>query len=344
MSQSFLLLGIENPLLDISAPVKPALLAKYKLKPNDAILAETEHKELYEELVRDYPVQYIAGGAAQNTCRGAQYLLPPNSTAYIGCVGKDKNADILKTAAKKDGLATLYLEDASLPTGKCAVLITDKHRSMVTDLLAANAYNIAHMETPEVWSIIQATKAFYVGGYFLTVSPPSAMKLAKHAAETQKLFTLNLSAPFIPQFFKDPLAELMPFADILFGNEAEALTWAEANDVKTTDIKAIALAAAATPKVNSNRSRMVVFTQGAHPTIVARDGVVTEYPVIPIAMDNIVDTTGAGDGFVGGFLAQVVMNAPVAQCIASGNYLANIVIQRDGPTYPDVPHSFKFQA
>ena len=40
----YLLVGIENPLLDISAAIKPELLSKYKLKANDAILADASHK------------------------------------------------------------------------------------------------------------------------------------------------------------------------------------------------------------------------------------------------------------------------------------------------------------
>ena len=68
-AHSYLLLGIENPLLDISAVVNPELLAKYGLKANDAILAGDEHKALYSELISSYKVQYIAGGACQNTCR-----------------------------------------------------------------------------------------------------------------------------------------------------------------------------------------------------------------------------------------------------------------------------------
>jgi adenosine kinase len=337
-----LLFGIENPLLDISAPVDTALLNKYKLKANDAILAEESHKELYAELVANYPVQYIAGGAAQNTCRGAQYMLPAKSTVYVGCVGKDKNCEILQQAATKDGLDTLYLVDPMLPTGKCAVLITDNHRSMVTDLLAANAYKISHLEDPDVWATVQAAKNFYVGGYFLTVSPPSALKLAKHAAEANKPFSLNLSAPFIPQFFNAPLTELLPYADLLFGNETEAQSWADNSGVKSTDLKEIALLAAALPKVNTQRPRMVVFTQGAKSTIVAFEGKVHEFPVIPIDSKNIVDTTGAGDAFVGGFLAQYVLNKPVTQCVAGGHYLANVVIQRDGPSYPHEPHTFKY--
>ena len=82
-----IILGMGNPLLDISATVTPAMLEKYGLKANDAILYEKE--DLYDELLKDYKVDYIAGGATQNSCRVAQWLLPDKkSVAFFGCVGK----------------------------------------------------------------------------------------------------------------------------------------------------------------------------------------------------------------------------------------------------------------
>ena len=56
-------------------------------------------------------------------------------------------------------------------------------------------------------------------GFFLTVSLESILKVAKHAAENNKVFCLNLAAPFISQFFKDGLMQVMPYVDVLFGNE-----------------------------------------------------------------------------------------------------------------------------
>jgi hypothetical protein len=51
-----------------------ALLEKYGLKPNDAILAEDKHMGIYEDLLaRD--AKLIPGGAAQNTARGAQVYI-----------------------------------------------------------------------------------------------------------------------------------------------------------------------------------------------------------------------------------------------------------------------------
>ena len=49
--------------------------SRYGLKANDAILAEPKHMPLYEELVEKYKVHYVAGGAAQNTIRGAQAFI-----------------------------------------------------------------------------------------------------------------------------------------------------------------------------------------------------------------------------------------------------------------------------
>lgn len=144
-STEYCLVAIGNPLLDISAEVTPEFLEKcvqsksiialmyrcsymhrYGLSANNAILADETHKPLYEDLVKEFKVDYIAGGAAQNSIRGAQWMLPPHSTSYFGCVGKDKYAEQMRAAANKDGVRTLYMEDASTATGTCAVLITNQ--------------------------------------------------------------------------------------------------------------------------------------------------------------------------------------------------------------------------
>ena len=52
------------------------LLQKYELKADDAILAEDKHMGLYEDLLQNYNAKLIAGGAAQNTARGAQVCFP----------------------------------------------------------------------------------------------------------------------------------------------------------------------------------------------------------------------------------------------------------------------------
>jgi adenosine kinase len=111
---------------------------------------------------------------------------------------------------------------------------------------------------------------------------------------------LSLSAPFIPQFFKEPLGKTAPYWDYVIGNEAEALAWAESQGLITKSIPEIAKALVALPKINKKRNRSVIITQGTDPTVVATgtpDGKVLdvkEFIVHTIDPKEIVDTTGAG--------------------------------------------------
>ena len=47
------------------------------------------------------------------------------------------------------------------------------------------------------------------------------------------------------------------------------------------------------------------------------------------------DTNGAGDAFVGGFMAELVQGAPIDTCIRCANYAANFIIQTSGCTLPE---------
>lgn len=337
---NFELLCLENPLLDIQGVGDEKLLEKYGLGANDAILAEEKHLGLYDDLIKNYKAVLIAGGAAQNTARGAQYILPPDSTVYVGCVGRDDYGKQLEGICNKAGVKTLYRYDEETPTGRCGVVITGHNRSLCTDLAAANKYKIEHLKQPEVWKYVENAKFFYVGGYHLTVCPPAAMALAEEAAAKDKVFILNLSAPFIAQFFKDPLDQLLPYVDILIANETEAAAFAESHNIASKDIRDIAKEIVKLPKKNSKRSRTVVFTQGTDPTVSVVGDEVKEYPVHAIGKELINDTNGAGDAFAGGFVAGIVQGKPLETAIDMGQWLAKLSIQELGPSYPEPKQTY----
>jgi adenosine kinase len=112
--------------------------------------------------------------------------LPPKSTVYVGCVGRDDFAEQLRTATKQEGVRTEYMT-VDVSTGKCGVILTGHHRSLVTDLGAANEYKLEHLQSPEIWKLVENAQYFYVGGYHLTVCPPAIIALGKHAVETNKV-------------------------------------------------------------------------------------------------------------------------------------------------------------
>jgi len=227
------LLGMGNPLLDISSEVEPAMVEKYGLKMGDAVLAEEKHQPLFDEMVKLPSVQYIAGGATQNSIRVAQWMLQSSgATAYMGCIGNDANGNKMKEACAADGVKTAYMIDSSTPTGCCAVLINHPERSLCTNLNAANNFKVEHLKQPENWAICEAAKVIYSAGFFITVCPDAMRAACAEAAKHDGLYCLNLSAPFLMMVppFKAVFVELMPQVDFLFGNETEAQTWADSGN------------------------------------------------------------------------------------------------------------------
>lgn len=291
---------------------------------------------LYAELEEKYEksVQYLAGGACQNSMRVAKWVGGDNvQTDFFGCVGNDTNATVLENALKADKV-TAHYRVAEMKTGVCATLISGVERSLVTDLSAANHYKVEHTDIEENKATIDAAEYFYITGYFLTVSTETIIKIGKIAAAANKPFLFNLSAPFLPQFFKDQMASVLPYVDVLFGNETEALAYAEHNGLDTEDIKEIALKIAALEgKVNTARSRVVIITQGANETVVATEGKVTVHDVIKLDKTEIVDSNGAGDAFVGGFLSQYAQEKSMDTCIAAGNFAASHILKNAGTAF-----------
>ncbi|CAK0880168.1 unnamed protein product [Prorocentrum cordatum] len=342
------ILGMGNPLLDISANADAAMFEKYGLEPGGIILAEERHAPVYEELQARPDVKYIAGGATQNSIRVAQWMLQEEgATAYMGCVGKDDNATKLLDACVADGVSARYMEDASTPTGLCACLIMDKERSLCTSLGAANNYKVEHVKQPQNWAIVERARIMYSAGFFITVSPDAIEAVSTHTRESGAIYCLNLSAPFIVQVppFRACLQKTLPDVDYLFGNETEARAHAEACGWDTDSVEFIATRLSLismNEKAGKTRKRHVVITQGSEPTVVALNGKVTLYPIIKLDPRKIVDTNGAGDAFVGGFLAALSKGKDVKACCEAGNYSASVIIQHSGCTYPAKPdYSFE---
>ncbi|SSD62049.1 probable Adenosine kinase [Saccharomycodes ludwigii] len=327
------LICLGNPLLDIQATVTEEYLNKYSLKANDAILIEDVTKDprvkIFDELLGFPDVSFIAGGAAQNTARGAAYVLGPKKVGYFGCVGKDKFSEKLLDANEQSGVVSLYQVNETVGTGKCASLITGHNRSLVTDLGAANHFTPEHLT--KHWDIVENAELFYIGGFHLTVSPEAIVKLGEHAKEHGKPFVLNLSAPFIPQFFKSALTKVLPYATILIANETEAASYAESYGLtcEKTDLVAIAKEI-----IGVDPKKTVIFTHGLEPTVVVTSTTSSTVPVHPLDPSKIADTNGAGDAFAGGFMAGLAEGKPLKTCIDLGQWLAKLSIQEVGASYP----------
>jgi len=169
----------------------------------------------------------------------------------------------------------------------------------------------------------------------LTVSPASLIHLGKHAAENNKLFAMNLSAPFLVEFFKDQMLSVLPYLDFVFGNEAECSLFGKVHGCPSEDLMDIARFICQFPKIGG-QPRIVVITSGCDPTIVVNNDCPSAgmtFPVPTLDQELIVDTNAAGDAFCGGYLYGLLKGLNVADCVKHGHYAARNVIQRPGCSF-----------
>lgn len=321
-----------NPLLDITARVSPLFLKKHALLPNDSILSGPPHANLTKDLFENYyasEIFYSAGGAGQNATRAAQWLLPPGSTIYCGCIGSDEFGNKLREQAMRDGLQVEYMVTDKAVTGTCLCLLTDDNRSLIASLNAADHFDSSHLLSDHIQSVMHSASIFYFPGFFVTVSMDSIRHILEFAKRGGKTTAFNLSAPFLCEYYREQLDEIIGQVDFLFGNESEALAYHKSGTVPADEMPSVEAAVQELAK----HAKHVIITQGSSSTIYCTGSSISTYPVEPVQPDEIVDTNGAGDAFVGGFLASFLQGYSIDKCIECGHHMASMIIKTSGISF-----------
>lgn len=341
----YLVFGIENPLLDISKEFSDdEILKKYNLQHGMASLATEEQKPLYDEIFNAEGRELIPGGSTLNTIRATNFMLKdthPKKTVYFGCIGNDTVGETLEKELESTGVHGVFHKDRDTPTGTCAVIIINQERTLVANLAACLKYPTEHLKSN--FHVLEKSKVLYTSAFFVTSNYESLMEVAKYAAEANKPIGFNLSACFLIEFNTKEVNSVIDYADFVFCNEDEAKKFGEVNKIEFSSLKDVATAIAKWNKVNTKRPRSVIITQGKEPIILAtaehKDGETTveiqEIEIPLLTKEQIVDTNGAGDSFVGGFLSQIAQDKDLVSAIKAGTYLSQQVIQRSGCTFPE---------
>ncbi|KAG5468406.1 hypothetical protein LSCM1_02386 [Leishmania martiniquensis] len=347
-----------HPLLDMMATVDEAFLREYRIEPGSVTLATMDQLALFSKLLDEFKgrVDFVPGGAAMNTARVLTWVLPDAHIAYVGALGKDRFAEILRGALTNARVEQLFEECEDKPTGTCAGLVLNKDRTLLANLGAAVALSSKHMATTAVQSAIERASLYYAEGFFLNTasSPENLLSVAQHAHTHGKLFCFNLHAPYISVAFQSRLQLLLPHVDILFGSDDDLLAYASVRWPHDFDMDALGSATHANsprqaalvrclarismlPSVTTGRPRLVVGTCGSHDTYVACGDHVRSYPVPPMTQEEMVDVNGAGDAFVAGFLAQYIVSGDESASVLIGHASAQNCIRHNGAVVSGVP-------
>ena len=253
---------------------------------------------------------------------------------FTGCVGEDEDAEKMAASCESEGVTAAYqVCKSGLPTGTCAVLINGSSRSLVANLAAASEFQDADLSD----ETLAAFDLFYFEGFFTGASQETIRRVAEYSRANGKKFLINLSAPFVPAAYKQVFIDIYDSIDFLFGNECEMAAFADGLELPHADLSELALTLA-NPVIHANHRTApltVVITQGAEDTIVAKTGdtFARLFPIEAIEPASIVDTNGAGDAYVGGFLAGLIMNRSQDECARIAAVAAKHVIQRIGASY-----------
>lgn len=337
MDSEKLIFAIGNPLLDISCECSEEFLTKYGLNRGLACLAGEEHKELFEEIWNNEKRELIPGGSAMNVLRSANFMVKgtkPNSCLYFGSIADDDRGKALKAALDSEGIHYDFSITDETYTGACAVVVTENERSLCADLAACLKYKTEHLDANI--DRLKDYKILYTTGFFITSNPEALKKVTVYASEHQITMGFNLSATFLVEGCKQDYLDILPYVDIVFGNEDECDSFGKAHEVGSTDRKDIAKYIAQIEKKNSSKTRRVIIHQGSHDTIVATHNFesgetdVTTFPVEQLTKEEIVDTNSAGDSFAGGYLAAIALGHDHATAMKSAGYCARYILQTPG--------------
>ncbi|HEY3596776.1 MAG TPA: ribokinase [Paraburkholderia sp.] len=272
------------------------------------------------ETLAGHTFAQVPGGKGGNQAVAAARL--GAQVAMLGCVGADANGAQLRAGLEAEHIDCAALEaSASAPTGVALIIVDDSSQNAIVIVAGSNGE-----VTPASVARHEAVLAAAEVVVCQLETPPDAVHAALAAARRLgKTVVLNPA----PATGALP-AHWLPLVDYLIPNELEAATLTGL-PVRTPDDAAAAAAA-----LRRAGARNVIVTLGAQGVLAAlgdADAEAVHFAVPPV---NAVDTTAAGDTFIGGFAAQLAQGAPVADAIRFAQRAAAISVTRAG-AQPSIP-------
>ena len=234
------------------------------------------------------PGTEASGGSAANTMAGLAAL--GGKAGFIGQVADDELGEIFAHDIRAAGVDfTTAARPGEPGTARCLIFVTpDGQRTMNTFLGASQFLPATALDR----GMIEAGAILYLEGYLWDPEEPrAAMREGiRIAREAGRKVAFTLSDVFCISRHGDDFRSLIAdgLIDILFANENELLALAQVEDFEA----AVAKVAPQVPTLVATRSE-----KGA---IAIQDGTRVQVAAEPI--EQVVDTTGAGDLFAAGFL------------------------------------------
>lgn len=274
----------------------------------------------------------------------------PIKVRIIGKVGDDQFGKELVGALEEQNVDVKDVEVIEDVRSGVAVIIVEKSTGENRILITAGANGETKYSTDELVSLFPPDSEREVVVFQNEI--PGTIDTIKWLKENR---AENIEVVYNPSPYSEISAEVIDKVDILVVNEGEALEIAKdilptedytnfKDMIKKDEVDGfLQLAIKLKAKINPDNSNVVVITLGSKGSIFTapkNTGTTSKF-VESVKVDNVVDTTGAGDTFLGGLITQVSLGQDLESSIRFATKASSLAIQQNGaassiPTFEQV--------
>ncbi len=310
-----MIICIGNALVDSLTQIEESKINELSLNKARMTLVDKERSNFLLQNMEN-PI-YEAGGSAANTAYWISQL--GGEVGFIGKISNDELGNQFQSSLKDSGLKDFTVfEEEDNQTGLCAIFITpDGERTMNTYLGAGEYLSVNDLNVDS----IKEANILYMEGYLW--DKPSSKEAFLHAAklnkETGGMNAISLSDVFCVDMHRESFKDFIKSEiDYVFCNEDELNSLFELNNIDESIENFLNLF----PNVEQ-----LICTLGSSGVLIIEKGRSYHFDATEA---NVVDKTGAGDFFAGGYLYGLQKNLTLVDSAEIANRSAAHVISEIG--------------
>jgi sugar/nucleoside kinase (ribokinase family) len=302
-----------NALVDIFIEVSEPEFASLGFERATMRLVDVSDQKTLLDRFQKHEPKLVSGGSVANSIIAFSQL--GGKAAFIGCVGDDRYGLFYSTEFEELGIdiGNPIIVNESTGTSVC-IITPDAERTMRTCLGVASHLAARHVDEQR----IKNSEWLFIEGYVFanpdtgqTAIQEAVLMARQHGTK----IAVTCSEAFVPQVFGEALNNALKHTDLLFCNEAEALSLTKAATAK----EAFAQLKEKIPSV--------VLTNGPHGAYIRHDGTDKHVPAFPC---DPKDLTGAGDMFAGAFMYGITHGVSPEKAARAAGFLSMKVITQIG--------------
>ncbi|NDI86496.1 ribokinase [Undibacterium crateris] len=262
------------------------------------------------ETLHGHEFRQIPGGKGANQAVAA--ARQGADVRFIGAVGDDGFGDFSQQSLSADGISLTHLSRIpGVATGVAGILVEDNGSNSIVLAAGANAsLTPAH---------IDAAAADIRAAQILLCQLETPLDTVTRAIATAR--AAGVKVILNPAPAQDLSPALLAQVDYLILNETEA---GQLSGIAVTDN---ASAQAASEKLLAMGVGQVLLTMGGHGALITQAG---QSQFIPAIRVDVVDTTAAGDTFVGAFAVGIANGLSLLEASQEAQYTAALTVTKLG--------------